>query len=108
MAEEASDVVVVVMPRVTTRPWTAGLPTPLVAVIVSRYVPVELGGGVPWMAAVPLALGWKTRPVGKVPDSLSTGVGEPVAETVKVLYVPGVTCQVDGLVMTGVCPESVS
>ena len=57
------------------------------------------------MVAVPLLLYLKTKPGGKVPDTLRTGTGEPVVVTVKALYWPGRTRQAETLVMTGAPPR---
>ena len=106
MADDDSDVVVRVPPRAMTRYWTAALPTPLVAVMLSSNVPLALDGGVPEMVAVPLRLSRKTKPGGKVPpDTLRTGTGEPVVVTVKALYCPGRARQPETLVMTGAPPR---
>src|ERR1035441_1846766 len=95
-----------VPPRAMTRYWTAALPTPLEAVMLTSNVPLALAGGVPEMVAVPLLLSRKTKPGGKAPpDTLRTGTGEPVVVTVKALYCPGKARQPETLVMTGAPPR---
>jgi len=61
--------------------WLAGVPTPLLAVIVRGYVPPV--AGVPLNVAVPFPLSTNVTPLGSAPVSVSDGVGDPVAVTVK-------------------------
>src|ERR1039458_3228445 len=86
---------------VRVRCWTAGLPTPLVAVMVTSYEPRAVAGGVPEMVAVPLVWAVKTRPGGRVPDRLGVGAGGPVAVSVKVLGPLETARRLAALVMTG-------
>jgi hypothetical protein len=65
--------------------WVAGLPTPLLAVIVTGKVPVALAGGLPAIVAVPLTLSENESPGGRFPEMVRFGVGDPEAVTVKVL-----------------------
>ena len=56
---------------------------------------------VPLRVAVPLPLSWKVTPLGSEPDSVSVGVGVPVAVTVKLPAVPAVNVVPLALVMEG-------
>ena len=56
---------------------------------------------VPLSVADPLPLSWKLMPVGNAPDSLSEGVGVPVAVTVKVPAEPTVKVVLPALVIAG-------
>src|SRR5713226_7723922 len=68
----------------SVKPWLAGVPTPLLAVIVRGYVPPVPDAGVPPSVAVPLPLSLKVTPLGSAPVSDKDGVGVPVVVTVKV------------------------
>ena len=57
---------------------------PFVAVIVNGYVPPETGPGIPEIVAVPSPLSVNATPVGSVPVSDKTHVGNPVDMTLKV------------------------
>lgn len=46
----------------------------------------------------------KVTPLGRVPDSLSFGVGKPVAVTVNEPAVPTANVVLVGLVIAGACP----
>src|SRR5579871_5606679 len=76
----------------------AELPTPLLAVKTRLYVPPVPVAGVPLRTPV---LVLKVTPLGSVPDSLSVGVGEPVAVTVNVPADPAVNAALFALVMLG-------
>ena len=78
--------------------------TPLLAVIVSEYVPPVPAAGVPPSVAVPFPLFVKVTPLGRVPDSLSAGVGDPVVVTVKLPAVPTVNVVLFALVIAGAVP----
>ena len=65
--------------------WLAGVPTPLLAVIVREYVPALPDAGVPLSVAVPFPLFTNVTPLGSAPVSVSDGVGVPVVVTVKKL-----------------------
>jgi hypothetical protein len=79
----------------------AGLPTPLLAVMVSGYVPAVPEAGVPAKVAVPLPLFVNVTPLGNVPLSVRVGVGVPVAVTVKEPAPPTVKVVLLALVMAG-------
>jgi len=88
---------------VNVKLWVAAVPTPLLAVIVSEYVP-PVPVGVPLRVAVPFPLSVKVTPLGRVPDSLSAGVGDPVVVTVKLPAVPTVNVVLFALVIAGAVP----
>ena len=67
-------------PTVRVKLCVASVPTPLWAVMVMLKVPKE--PGVPARVAVPFILSVKITPVGREPDSVREGVGEPVVVTV--------------------------
>jgi hypothetical protein len=68
---------------VSVKLWLAGVPIPLAAVRVMRYVPLVAAAGVPDTVAVPFELGVNVTPLGNaVPVSLNTGVGNPAVVTV--------------------------
>ena len=79
----------------------AFVPTPFAAVMVSAKVPLVPAAGVPARVAVPFELFVNVTPVGSAPDSLSEGVGEPVAVTVNVPAVPIVNAVLLALVIAG-------
>ena len=81
-----------------------GVPTPLVAVRVSGYVPPLPDAGVPLSIALPFPLSVNIRPVGSVPDSLKDGVGVPVVVTVKLPAAPTVKIVLLALVIVGAVP----
>jgi hypothetical protein len=60
----------------------AVLPEELVAEMVTLKVPAVPLAGVPPMVAVPFLLSVNVSPLGRVPDSVIVGVGEPVVVTV--------------------------
>jgi len=66
---------------VNVKLWFAGVPDPLLAVIVREYVPPD--AGVPPSVAVPFPLSTKVTPLGNAPVSVNDGVGDPVVVTVK-------------------------
>src|SRR6267378_2489101 len=78
--------------------WVAFVPTPLVAVKVSGYVPPVPAAGVPLKTPVATL---KVRPRGSVPVSLKVGAGKPVAVTVNEPAVPTVNVVLLALVMAG-------
>src|SRR5215472_873275 len=82
--------------------WLAGVPTPLLAVIVREYVPALPDAGVPLSVAVPFPLFTNVTPLGSVPVSVSDGVGAPVVVTVKLPAAPTVNVVLLGLVIAGV------
>ena len=71
----------------------------MLAVIVIGNVPDVLA--VPLNVAVALPLSWNVTPLGRAPDSLNEGVGEPVAVTVKLPAVAAVNAVLLALVMAG-------
>ena len=75
----------------------------MLAVIVRTYVP-PVPVGVPLRVAVPFPMSVKVTPLGRVPDSLSAGVGDPVVVTVKLLAVPTVNVVLFALVIAGAVP----
>jgi hypothetical protein len=103
---------VVLAPLVIAGAWltvsvklcVAAVPTPLLAVIVSGYVPPVPVAGVPPSVAVPFPLFVNVTPLGNVPVSLSVGVGLPVAVTVNVPAVPTVNVVLLPLVSAGAVP----
>ena len=78
--------------------WTASLPIPFCALNVRLYVPSVPVAGVPASRPVEVL---NVRPVGRVPLSTKTGVGDPVAVTVNDPKAPTVNAVLFGLVMTG-------
>ncbi len=87
---------------VNVKDWVAFVPTPLVAVKVSGYVPPVPAAGMP--LNIPVA-GTKVTPVGRVPVTERVGAGEPVAVTVNVPAVPTVKVVLFALVMAGGVPK---
>lgn len=81
--------------------WVAGLPNPLLAVMVIGYELLEPVAGVPARAAVPLPLSVNVTPEGRAPVSDSTMVGLPAAVTVKLPAVPWVKVALLTDVMVG-------
>ena len=79
----------------------AGVPTPLLAVKVSAYVPPVPDAGVPPSVPVPFPLSLNVTPLGSAPVSLSEGVGLPVVVTVKLPAAPSVNAVLFALVITG-------
>jgi hypothetical protein len=85
--------------------WLAAVPTPLLAVKVSGYVPLVPEAGVPLSVPVPFPLSLNVTPLGSAPVSLSEGVGVPVAVTVKLPAMPTVNVVLFALVIAGAaCP----
>ena len=82
-----------------------GVPTPLVAVRVSGYVPPLPDAAIPLSIALPFPLSVNLTPVGSVPDSLKDGVGVPAVVTVKLPAAPTVNIALLALVIVGVVPE---
>ena len=60
---------------------------------------VPAADAVPPSVAVPSPLSWNVTPLGSEPDSVSVGVGVPVAVTVKLPAVPAVNVVLAALVM---------
>src|SRR5439155_20112397 len=81
--------------------WLAGLPMPLLAVIVREYVPPFPGATVPLSVAVPFPLSTNVTPLGSTPVAVSDGVGVPVAVTVKLPAVPAINVVLLALVIAG-------
>jgi hypothetical protein len=81
--------------------WLAAVPTPLLAVKVSGYVPLVPEAGVPLRVPVPFPLSLNVTPLGSAPVSLSEGVGLPVVVTVKLPAVPTVNAVLFALVIAG-------
>src|SRR5690348_1793073 len=75
---------------------------PLLAVMVMGNAPVA--EAVPLSVAVPSPLSRNVTPLGREPDSVSEGVGVPVAVTVKLLAVPTVKVVLLPLVIAGATP----
>jgi hypothetical protein len=84
---------------VKVKVWLAELPTPLLAVIVREYVPPLPDAGVPLSVAVPFPLFTNVTPLGRVPVSVTDGVGAPVVVTVKLPAVPTVNVALFALVI---------
>jgi hypothetical protein len=70
-------------PSIRRKLWVALLPEVLWAVMVKRTSPASLLAGVPLRVAVPLPLSLKVTPLGKKPDSVRLGAGNPVVVTRK-------------------------
>lgn len=81
----------------------AGVPTPLVAVMVIEYVPLP-DDGVPLSVAFPFPLSVNITPAGRAPDSVRDGVGVPVVVTVKLPAAPAVNVVLAALVIAGAVP----
>jgi hypothetical protein len=81
--------------------WLTGVPCPLDAVIVSGKAPPVPVAEVPEMVAVPFPLSLKDSPLGRLPVSLSAGVGDPVVVTVKLKTRPTTEVAALALVMVG-------
>jgi len=77
---------------------------PLLAVNVTRYVPLVPAAGDPLSVPVPFALAVNDIPLGSAPDSLTDAVGVPVVVTVKVCVAPIANVVLFALVIAG--PES--
>jgi hypothetical protein len=86
---------------VRVKVWFAGVPTPLLAVIVREYVPALPDAGVPLSVAVPFPLSLNVKPLGSVPVSVSDGVGDPVVVTLKLPAAPTVNVVLFALVIVG-------
>src|SRR5262249_62070033 len=79
---------------------------PLWGVLGRTFPPPVPPVGVPPSVAVPFPLFVKVTPLGRVPDSLSAGVGDPVVVTVKLPAVPTANVVLFALVILGaVAPE---
>ena len=73
----------------------------MLAVKVRGYVPTVPDAGVPLRVAVPFPLFVKVTPLGKAPDSVMDGVGDPVVVTVKLPAAPTVNVVLLALVIVG-------
>jgi hypothetical protein len=91
---------------VKVKVWVAAVPTPLLAVKVSGYVPEVPDAGVPLSVAVPFALEVNVTPLGSVPVFVTEGIGVPVVVTVKVPFVPTENVVLLALVMLGAVETS--
>ena len=74
--------------------------TPLLAVMVTEYVPAA-PDGVPPSVPVPFLLSLKVTPLGSVPVSVRDGVGAPVVVTAKLPAAPIVNVVLLALVIAG-------
>ena len=83
---ELADVMAGAASTVRVKDWVAGLPTPLVAVMVKGKLPPT--EGVPARVAVPLPWSTKVTPAGSVPVSERPALGLPVEVTVKLPALP--------------------
>jgi len=81
--------------------WLAGVPTPLMAVNVTGYVPTVPAAGVPLSIPVPFPLSLKVTPLGSKLVSVREGVGVPVIVIENVPGVPTINVVVLALVITG-------
>ena len=81
--------------------WLAGVPNPLLALMVIGYEAFEPAAGLPESVAVPFPLSLNPTPVGRAPLSARTRVGLPVAVTVKVPDTPWVKVVLEADVMVG-------
>jgi hypothetical protein len=86
---------------VSVKACEAGVPTPLLAVNVSGYVPPVPATGVPLKVAVPFALATNIMPLGSAPASVMDGAGSPVVVTVKLPVPPTVNVVLLALVIVG-------
>src|SRR5258708_6632599 len=92
-------------PTVSVKDCVASDPTPLLAVIVSGYVPAVPAAGVASSVAVPLALFVNVTPEGKAPVSVIVlAAGDPVVVTVNVPATPTVNVAAFALVIVGPAP----
>jgi hypothetical protein len=73
---------------VSVKVCEASVPTPLVAVIVSGYVPSVPSAAEPESVAVPFPLSTNETPVGSGPLSEMADVGYPVVVTLKLSELP--------------------
>jgi hypothetical protein len=83
--------------------WVAFGEMPLVAVKVRGYVPAVPAAGMPDRVPVPLPLLTNVTPLGRVPERVMVGGGEPVVVTVKLLADPATNVVLFGLVNAGAC-----
>src|SRR5262245_29316384 len=86
---------------VSVKLCVASGPAPLAAVMVSGYVPLVPGAGVPRSAAVPLLLLVNVTPDGSTPVAVIVAAGTPLARIMKVAAVPIVKVVPLALVMEG-------
>jgi hypothetical protein len=86
---------------VSVKACEAGVPTPLLAVKVSGYVPPVPAAGVPINVPVPFALATNVTPLGRTPASVMEGAGVPVVVTVKFPAPPTVNVVLFALVIVG-------
>ena len=100
----AAEVIAAGASTVRVKDWVAGLPTPLVAVMVIGNEPVvEV---VPARVAVPSPLSTKLTPDGRAPDSVRAGFGLPVVVTVKDPEDPDVNAALLDEEMVGAVPTT--
>jgi hypothetical protein len=85
---------------VSVKGWLAGVPTPLVAVIVMGKLPTVPSAGVPLSTPADDSV----MPLGNEPVSLNVGAGNPVAATVNVPAVFTVKAVLLTLVIIGAWP----
>jgi muconolactone delta-isomerase len=81
---------------VSVKLWTAFVPTSLLAVNVIGYVPAVPDAGMPLRTPA-----LKVTPLGKFPDSLIAGTGNPAAITLNVPDEPVVNVVLVALVIAG-------
>jgi hypothetical protein len=86
------------VPGARVKSCVAALPTPLLAVKVIEYEPVELAAGLPDSTPVEEL---KLTPEGSVPVSVIFGDGKPVVFTAKLPVVPTEKVVADAEVMAG-------
>jgi hypothetical protein len=86
---------------VSVKLWLAGVPTPLLAVIVRAYAPPVLPPGVPLNVAVPFPLFTNVTPPGSAPVCVNEAAGIPVVVTVNVPGEPAVNVVLAALVIAG-------
>ena len=89
---------------VSMKVWTA-TETSLPATIVNRYTPALPAAGVPDSVAVPSPLSSNSTPAGRLPPTDSSGVGIPLAMTVKLPGCPVLNVALAGLVIAGASPR---
>src|SRR5205823_5646607 len=88
-------------PIVRVNACCALVPTPLLAVNVSVYVPMALDGAVPLRVPVPLPLSTNVTPLGSVPIRAMDGGGNPLVVTVNVPGCPQLNVVLLALVSAG-------
>ena len=87
---------------VSVKVWTAGAPTPLLAVNVSAYVPPVPAAAVPPSVPVPSPLSTHVIPAGRAaPPRVIVGTGNPVVVTANVPGAPMGNVVAAALVIAG-------